>query len=100
MLLVANGYCLLFVHIGRRDHSVVFGKTRRSFKIRYNKHVSDLNYKKFTPKSNFAKPVLEHDIYYSLNIFFTVININKKLLFFLVFRFGIKIIFHLQSSLL
>lgn len=62
LLLEYNGYCLLFVHIGRTDHFVVFRKIRRSFIIRYNEHVSGMNYKQFTSKSNFAQPVLEYVI--------------------------------------
>lgn len=53
------------------------GKTKRSFKTRYNEHVSKKNYKKLFPKSNFAKHVLKHNhkIHFDIEKYLTTINI-------------------------
>ena len=56
------------------------GKTSRNFKIRYKEHTSEIKLKKSSPKSNFAKHVLEcnHSIHFDIGKNLNVLHDQKK----------------------
>lgn len=71
-----------------------FGETRRSWEIRYNKHVSEIECKKSSLKSHFIKRGLEHQINIRFNREKYLIILNKKKI--IVFKFSVTKIFCLQ----
>ena len=56
------------------------GKTSRNFKIRYKEHTSEIKFKKSSPKSNFAKHVLEcnDSIHFDVGKDLNILHDQKK----------------------
>jgi len=56
------------------------GKTFRNFKIRYKEHISEIKLKKSSPKSNFAKHVLEcnHSIHFDIGKDMNILHDQKN----------------------
>src|ERR1700678_4366730 len=56
------------------------GKTSRNFKLRYKEHTSEIKLKKSSPKSNFAKHVLEcnHSIHFDIGKDLNILHDQKN----------------------